>query len=138
MHSLDPRLFGAPNGGAQHAGSPNDVIGKLWAELTRLSKIVSTNVWGDIQMLTKAIDQLNRGVELALKQQNGAIAALSQRVAQLEGILAQIVRASGGTVERSADAGTVDADVVEAANARPGDENLPPEYFEGSNEEDGP
>lgn len=124
---LDPRLFSAPNGGAQQVAG-GDAAAR--AEIASLKKFIATKVGSDIATLSAALDALNKGVE-------GALATLVARVTQLEGVIAQMVTAAGGEVV-TGDGVVVDAGpaVREAANAQPGDGNLPPEYFQGAGDDE--
>lgn len=88
-------------------------------ELAKLKKFVADRVGTDIQMLSKAIEDLNRGVE-------EAVGVLNARLIAVERLLAGV---SGGTLEAPP------GEVLEAAGAQPGDENLPPEYFQGADDE---
>lgn len=137
MRGLDPRLFGAPNGGAQQVAN-GDAVAR--DEIAKLKAFVAQRVGADIATLSSALAALNKHVEQTFAQQLKAFAMLAQRVAQLESVVAQMVSAAGGIVERSGEATpgeVVESPAVrEAANVQPGDENLPPEYFQGAGDEE--
>jgi hypothetical protein len=125
MNGIDPRLLGGngrvmQRGVQQFAGGAVDTATR--AELERLKRVVATEVYRDIQMLSKAIEELNGGTESGL-------AALSARIGAIERLLAQL---TGAQVVHD------ETETREAANVQPGDENLPPEYFQGADEESAP
>lgn len=125
MNGIDPRLFGG-NGHvanvpqrSQYADGVVDAVAR--AEIGKIKQVVTGQVWRDIQMLSKAITDLNDGME-------DGFAQLAARVGAIERLLSQL---TGGQIVQE---GTP----LQAANAQPGDEDLPPEYFQGESDESAP
>lgn len=120
--NIDPRLFGG-NYQAGMNGQPNGAAGDpvARAEIAKIKNFIATRVNTDVQMLTKAISDLNGGTEEAL-------ATVMAEINEIKRALAALI---GGQV-------SMQGEVVEAANVRPGDENLPPEYFQGAEDENVP
>lgn len=119
--NVDPRLFGS----AQQVmnGQSNAMAGDpvARAEIAKLKQFVAQRVGVDIQMLTKAISDLNGGTE-------EGFAAVMAEINEIKRALAAL---TGGQV-------SIAGETVEAANVQPGDENLPPQYFQGAEEESAP
>lgn len=117
---IDPRLFGGSlNGQPARAHQMADIQAR--AEIEQVKQFLRTRVGGDIQLLSKALADLNQFVEHSVRE-------LAARIVQIEAMLSGNV----GPVPSQPGNGQV----VEAANVRPGDENLPLQYFEG--EDSGP
>lgn len=119
--NVDPRLFGSAH--SVMNGQPSGIdtaargeLAHLKAEIARLKQFIATKVGSDVALLTKAANDLNSAIE----RLEGRVGALEQG-AQFE-----------------TETATVQGEVVEAANVRPGDENLPPAYFQGADEESAP
>lgn len=120
--NIDPRLFGGDYQASMN-GQPNGAAGDpvARAEIAKLRNFIATRVSNDVQMLTKAISDLNGGTE-------EAFAAVMAEIGEIKRVLAAL---SGGSV-------SMPGEVVEAANVQPGDETLPPEYFQGEDSESAP